>query len=92
MGDIQLIKLIINQKPMAKLACLNSYAFAKCTGGPPQTPHPCQGKGRVLSDDTLVVGVLACHLGAHGGGRSVPSWQLQQQWGSATRSGAVTMH
>jgi hypothetical protein len=28
----------------------------------------------VLSVGTLVVGVVACHLGAHGGGCSVPSY------------------
>jgi hypothetical protein len=27
-----------------------------------------------LSVGTLVVGVVACHLGAHGGGCSVPSY------------------
>jgi hypothetical protein len=27
-----------------------------------------------LSFGTLVVGVVACHLGAHGGGCSVPSY------------------
>ena len=36
-----------------------------------------KGKGRVLSVGTLVVGVLACHLGAHGGGCSVPSYSMR---------------
>ena len=61
---------------MAELAFLNSHAFTKRTGGPPRSPRPRRGGGRVLSVGTLVVGVVACHLGAHGGGCSVPSYGM----------------
>jgi hypothetical protein len=37
-----------------------------------------------LSVGTLVVGVVACHLGAHGGGCSVPSYGTGR-WGSVER-------
>jgi len=59
---------------MAELALLNSRAFTKRTGGPPRSPRPWRGGGRVLSVGTLVVGGVACHLGAHGGGCSIPSY------------------
>jgi hypothetical protein len=36
-----------------------------------------------LSVGTLVVGVVACHLGAHGGGCSVPSYGTgRHDWGT----------
>jgi hypothetical protein len=61
---------------MAELAFLNSRAFTKRTGGPQRSPRQRQGGGRVLSVGTLVVGGVACHLGTHGGGCSVPSYGM----------------
>jgi hypothetical protein len=59
---------------MAELAFPDSRAFTKRSGGPPRSPRLRRGGGRVLSVGTLVVGGVACHLGAHGGGCSVPSY------------------
>ena len=64
---------------MAELAFLNSHAFTKRTGGPPRSPRPRRGGGRVLSVGTLLVGVVACHLGAHGGGCNVPGYGTGRQ-------------
>ncbi len=63
---------------MAKLAFINSRAFTKCTGGPPRSPRPRRGGGGVLSIGVLVVGGVACHLGTHGGGCSVPSYGTER--------------
>jgi hypothetical protein len=83
---------------MAKLVFLNSRAFTKRTGGPQRSPRPRRGGGRVLSVGTLVVGVVACHLGAHGGGCSVPGGQwrsfikaTKHHHRASTRSGITKM-
>ena len=64
---------------MAKLAFLDSRAFNKRRGGPPRSPRPRWGGGRVLSVGTLVVGGVACHVGAHGGGCSIPNYHCNER-------------
>ena len=41
-----------------------------------------------MSVGTLVVGVVACHLGAHGGGCSVPSYGTG--WGEGSGKGDLS--
>ena len=45
-----------------------------------------------LSVGTLVVGGVACHLGAHGGGCSVPSYGTGQHDGGTILFLRVIMH